>query len=176
MGTSFTGFNGYGFWSRDDYVSLWMANLVEKMDLGSKTLTSNEVAFRDDLILQASICCTGAVHDCLEHVAKSDHLKEWAIEMGGQALNTYATLNSNEYEIWSQKVLRAPGAIGGPVDTILRPDTVTSHSAYGLKWISLLTGDFEVQPIHPTGMYQLPGKGPVWDIEADVREKKDQND
>ena len=157
MGTSFTRFRGCGFWAGDGQVAAWMANLVREID-GLPQLTKEQRAFRDDMILQASLQITGAVSDCLHHIVGNEALREWIIEIGHRALREYARWGEQIDGNWLQSLMQTEGA----VDTGRHfPDGHTQsdiYISYGERWLRLLEGEFVPLPLHPSGKFHATGE------------------
>jgi hypothetical protein len=157
MGTSFTRYRGYGFWARDGQVAAWMANLVREID-GLPQLTKEQRAFRDDMILQASLQITGAVSDCLDHIDGKESLRAWIIEIGYRALREYAKWGEQIDGNWLEGLMRAEGAVDTGRHFADSPIQSDVHVSYGERWLRLLEGNFVSLPRHPSGKFHATGE------------------
>jgi len=162
MGTSFTRFRGHGFWARDAFVAAWMANLVREIDQLPE-LTKEQGAFRDDLILQASLEIPGAVSDCLHHIERSDDLIEWATEIGSRSLQAYVRWGQYIDGDWLNGLMQAQGSVDPERRYPAKLIPSDSYLAYGENWLRLITGDFVPLPLNPSGKFHATGE-----IEVDV--------
>ncbi len=162
MGTSFTRFRGHGFCARDQFVAAWMANLVREIDRLPE-LTREQRAFRDDLILQASLEITGAVSDCLHHIERSDNLVKWATEIGNRSWQEYVRWGQYIDGDWLNGLMQAQGAVDPERRYPAEPIPSDLYLAYGRNWLRLLTGDFVPLPLNPSGKFHATGE-----IEVDV--------
>ena len=168
MGTSLTGFKGYCFWARDPCLAAWMANLVDKIDASGSDLTSAQKEFRADLIFQASLCSNGAVDDCLSHLERSEDIRNWASNVGREALAALIEAGETIDGAWLNSLLRAPGSIQENNLFSNEPMPAAGHIEYGRKWLALITGDFEKPNPHPSGSYQsVYRSGYIAEIEVD---------
>jgi hypothetical protein len=157
MGTSFTSFQGHGFWARDGQVAAWMANLVREID-GRPQLKKEQRAFRDDMILQASLQVTGAVSDCLHHIDADEALREWIIEIGHGALREYVNWGEQIDGNWLEGLMHVEGAVETRRHFADAPIQSDVHIAYGERWLRLLKGDFVPLPLHPSGKFHATGE------------------
>ena len=166
MGRSFTSFRGYGFWARDGQLAAWMANLVREIDKLPQ-LTPEQRAFRNDLIFRASLSVPGAVSDCLNHVDRSEVLREWIVEIGQRALQEYVRWGEAIDGSWLNSLMSAEGSVDtgrhfsdGPIPSDL-------HISYAENWLQLLEGNFVPLPLSPWGRYHGNGE-----IEVDLAKLK----
>ncbi len=162
LGTSFTSFKGFGFWSRDEHMAVWMANLVEKMDK-FESLNSAQLEFRADLIRQASMQANGTLQDCLYHLSKSETLLGWAVARGQEALQSYLVAGEFLDGQWLNDLMHQKGSVAeGPQYSLVQ---FPSHAyiSYGRKWLDLIEGKFSPLPPHPSGLFHGTGE-----IEIDV--------
>ena len=130
MGTSFTEYNGYGFWARDGQIEEMLRLLVGKIDQEPK-VTAPWLEMRADFDLQSQGWFNGFVSPGLDrHV--TDVTRDRLVALSREVLGE---LEANE----------APDA--WLVD-------------YARKWIALITGDFELQEVAYIGDIHAVGAHP----------------
>ena len=134
-----------------------MANLVREIDRLPK-LTKGQRAFRDDMILQASLQVTGAVSDCLHHIDADEALREWATEIGHRALRKYASRGEQIDGNWLEGLTHAPGAVEAGRHFEEAPIQSAVHISYGERWLRLLEGDFVPLPLQSSGKFHATGE------------------
>ena len=138
MGTSFTRYNGYGFWARDWQVEFWLALMVSQFDR-QEQLTLPQMELREDFILQATAGFNGFVTPGLDEFV-TDAIKDWTVARSRHAL---AELQSKDDPVpgdWVEGLFDTRGSLSVPMRSINRDMAID----YGEKWIALLTGTFEL--------------------------------
>jgi hypothetical protein len=87
LGTSFTQFNGKGFWTRDAYLEVWLGALVQEIDHSHSLSEAEWLALvRQEWHLQATAGFSGWIHPDLDEWITNDEEKhlliavsEWAV-------------------------------------------------------------------------------------------------
>ena len=85
MGTSFTGFGGHGFWSKDDTIAVWLYLLAQR----AKELENPPewlVAAREDWHTSATLGVTGCVSAYLDRYLISPERVALTLVVGERAL------------------------------------------------------------------------------------------
>lgn len=91
MGTSFTKFNGKGFWTRDVYLEVWIGALVYEIDqLLSFSKTEWLMLVRQEWHLQATAGFSGWIHLNLDERITNDEEKRRLIALSERAMTALA--------------------------------------------------------------------------------------
>jgi hypothetical protein len=85
MGTSFTDFNGKGFWTRDPLLEVWLGALVQEIDHLS-SLSEWLTLVRQEWHLQAVVGFGGYVSPDLERWVTTDEEKRLPMALSEQAM------------------------------------------------------------------------------------------
>lgn len=143
MGSSFTEYDGHGFWARDEQVELWLALMVRQIDTRA-IRTPAQKRIRDDFIVQATGGFLGFVSPGLDdHVTEAT--RDWMIENSRLALETLKAQGDVLQVPWVNDLFLCEGSLltepfwNGPSAAAAR------YRDYGRKWIALLTGDFTLK-------------------------------
>jgi hypothetical protein len=135
MGTSFIDFKGYGFWTRDAGLELWLYLLVQEIN----SLTSPPDWLKeaqDHWLTQATVGFIGWIHPQLDDFLVSQDRTDLIITLSERALKWL----NEQGEYLSRTYLNTLG-LGGKRSSWTADVEVEVFAQIGRKFIELLKGD-----------------------------------
>lgn len=160
MGSSFTEYNGFGFWARDANVEIWLALLVHQFDRQPR-LSASQSKLRNDFTEQATIGAIGCVSPGLDEHLTSD-LQPWLLETSLSALSELKKQENPLPTEWINPLFEMQGSFLTMPYCCKVGIKAEGCLDYANKWIALLSAEFELHEtawigdIHQAGVRCYP--------------------
>jgi hypothetical protein len=138
MGSSFTEFAGFGFWSRDSQIEVWLCLLVRQIDT-ERDPADWKLEVRQDFVIRATAGMNGCISPDLDRLINTSERRQWLISLSRDALRELEKFGDKVPTDWLQALFRMNGSEGEPV-IFFQPVEASYFQDCGNKWISLLEG------------------------------------
>ena len=139
MGTSFTEFSGFGYWSRDGQIEVWLCLLVRQIDKEHDPVEW-KLKIRNHFVIQATAGMNGCVSPQLDQFVDDDERRQWLMTVSRNALRELREAGNVVPPDWLNALFEMKGSEGNP-GPFSQPVEASYFQVCGEKWISLLQGD-----------------------------------
>ena len=141
MGSSFTEFDGYGFWERDDALEVWLCVVVKQMDEESR-LADWKREIRDDFLLKGTAGFNGCIYVNLKGLVTTAERRRWTLSKCEKALADLEAQGKKVKGAWINSLFSAEGSSGMPFIYDDEREAFTDwYIPVGKRMIDLLRGN-----------------------------------